>query len=94
MSLITQVTQNRTYYEQHLSVYKLLLSDSADSHKFFKDILKYFDDLRNYYHCFIYCNLFSKKLTNQNEYKSATIYYEKAFDYYLKHKKVNYWGDL
>lgn len=94
LSLLTQVTQNRTYYVHHLSVYKILLSGSSDFHKSFIDILDYFNDLQNYYHCFIYCNLLSKKLVDNNEFKNATVYYEKAFDFYLKHKKVNHWGDL
>ena len=71
-----------------------MLLDSDNFYQSFRNVLDYLSKSNNYYHSFIYCNLLSKKLAENNEYKKATIYYEKAFDYYLKHKKVNHWGDL
>ncbi|MCM3712348.1 helix-turn-helix domain-containing protein [Sporosarcina luteola] len=94
LSMLNQVTRNEIHYKHHLIVYETLLFGSDDFYQAFQNVLDYLSESNNYYHCFIYCNLLSKKLAEKNEYKKATVYYEKAFNYYLKHKKINHWGDL
>lgn len=94
LSLLPEVTANRSYYKHHLIVYEALLRGSDDFYQSFRDALDYLSGLKNYYHCFIYCHLLSKKLAENHEYKKANEYHDKSFNYYLKHKNMAHWGDL
>ena len=39
-------------------------------------------------------NMRQDELAEKNQYKLATTFNQKAFDYHLKHRKVQHWEEL
>lgn len=95
ISLLDQLSEeNRLLYFHHFSIYKALLENDDNFSSIFVDSLKYFEGIQNYYRCFIYCNVFAEKLTEQKKFKMATTFYHKAFDYHLRYRKIQLWEEL
>ena len=92
LNLLTE--QNKKLYSHYFAIYKALLYDEDDLIPTFESALHYFEVKQNYYRCFVYCNVLADKLTNTNQFKLATTFYQKAFDYHLKHRKVQHWEEL
>ncbi|WP_124071547.1 tetratricopeptide repeat protein [Filibacter tadaridae] len=92
LNLLTE--QNKNPYSHHFAIYKALLYDENDLISTFESALHYFEVKQNYYHCFVYCNVLADKLTDNNQFKLATTFYQKAFYYHLKHHNVQHWEEL
>ena len=86
--------QNKSLNFYHFSVYKALIYNDKALVSIFDSALKYFESKQNYYQCFIYCNILAKELSKNSQFKLATTYYQKAFDYHIKHQKVQHWEEL
>lgn len=95
ITLLDQLTErNKNPFFHHFSIYKALLNDENNLISTFKSALHYFEEKQNYYHCFVYSNILAKKTAEKNQYKLATTFSQKAFDYHLKHRKVQHWEEL
>ncbi len=92
LDLLTE--QKKDPYHHHFSIYNALLNDENDLIPTFKSALHYFEEKQNYYHCFIYSNILAEKLAEKKQYKLATTFSLKAFDYHLKYRKVQHWEEL
>lgn len=95
IKLLDQLTEkNKILYTNHFSIYSAILLEEKNLIPTFKKALDYFEGKQDYKHCTIYCNVLAKRLTNQKQYKQATHYYEKGFNYHLKQSKVSSWEEL
>lgn len=95
ITLFDQLTeQNINLYIHHFSIYQNLLYDDKKLIPTFESALHYFEDKQDYYLCFVYCNILAERLTDNSQFKLATTFYQKAFDYHLKHQKVQNWEEL
>lgn len=95
LALLTELKkyEDSPYY-YHFSIHKALLYESANLISTFEATLKYFESKQNYYQCFIYCHILAKQIAENNQFKLATTYYQKAFDFHLKYRKVSFWEEL
>ncbi|MBD7946101.1 helix-turn-helix transcriptional regulator [Psychrobacillus sp. Sa2BUA9] len=85
---------NRDFYANHFLVYKTILLNETNSISTFKRVLDYFESKQEFKYCSIYCYVLAKKLAKEKQYKQATIYYEKGFNYHIKQSKVSSWEEL
>ncbi|MEK4520517.1 helix-turn-helix transcriptional regulator [Psychrobacillus sp. FSL W7-1457] len=85
---------NRDFYSNHFTVYKVLLLNDSNSITTFKQVLDYFEGKQEFKYCSIYCYVLAKKLAKEKQYKQATIYYQKGFNYHIKQSKVSSWEEL
>ncbi|MEK3976846.1 helix-turn-helix domain-containing protein [Psychrobacillus sp. FSL K6-1267] len=86
--------KNKIFYYNHFVVYRTILYKEKDYINTFKSILKYFETNQEYKYCFIYANVFAKKLAEDKQYKLATVYYQTAFNYQLKQLNITSWEEL
>lgn len=95
ITLLEQLPEhNKNPSSHHFAVYKALLVNDNDFTHIFKSAIRYFEEKQNYYRCFVYCNILAEKLAENNQFKLATTFYQKAFEYHLTHRKVNHWEEL
>lgn len=95
MTLLEQLPDhNENPYNHHFSIYKALLFNDNDLVAIFKPALHFFQEKQNYYRCFVYCNILAEKLAQRSQFKLATTFYQKGFEYHLTHRKVHHWEGL
>lgn len=95
MKLLNLVNEpNQTVFNHHFSIYKALLYDEHDFVSTFDAAIHYFNSTQNTFRCFVYCNVLADKLTEKNQFKLATTYYQQAFQYHLAHRQIQHWEEL
>lgn len=95
LSLLDRLAEpNKTPYSHHFTIYKALLYDESDMVSTFDAALDYFSRIQSYSHCFVYCNVLAARLTEKNQFKLATTYYQMAFSYHLCHHQLEHWEEL
>ena len=85
---------DKTIFSHHFAVYKALLHDEQDIVITFDSAINYFKSIQSYSRCFVYCNVLAARLTEKNQFKLATTYYQQSFSYHLNHHQIQNWEEL
>lgn len=82
-------------YKYHFNIYKLLAENNLIKiEEYLTRAIKYFEDKKDYRHCYKYCIKIGEILQNRKKYKNSSLYYKKATEYRNKMDNILIWEDI
>lgn len=84
---------NLSYY-YHFCIYRALADSNVELELVIKKAIKHFENIQDYRHVQKYSMFLANHYFNENKFKAAGLYYQKAIQVVFKQKSITHWEDL